>query len=52
MIKWGIIGYGRIASRFEKSLSYSHNGELYAIGTRSKCDEAKHSHPNIKISRL
>jgi predicted dehydrogenase len=36
MIKWGIIGLGNIAMRFEKSLSYSKEGELYAIASKTK----------------
>lgn len=36
MIKWGIIGLGNIAMRFAKSLSYSKEGELYAIASKTK----------------
>jgi predicted dehydrogenase len=36
MIKWGIIGLGNIAMRFAKSLSYSTEGELYAIASKTK----------------
>lgn len=36
MIKWGIIGLGNIANRFAKSLSYSNDGELYAIASKTK----------------
>ncbi len=36
MIKWGIIGLGNIAMRFAKSLSYTNDGELYAIASRTK----------------
>ncbi|WP_037572138.1 Gfo/Idh/MocA family protein [Spirochaeta cellobiosiphila] len=35
MIKWGIIGAGRIAHLFAESLKYSKTGELYAVGSRS-----------------
>ncbi|ABR32628.1 Gfo/Idh/MocA family protein [Clostridium beijerinckii] len=36
MIRWGIIGLGNIALRFAKSLSYSNEGKLYAIASRTK----------------
>lgn len=36
MIKWGIIGLGNIAMRFAKSLSYTQEGELYAIASKTK----------------
>lgn len=36
MIKWGIIGLGNIAMRFAKSLSYTNEGKLYAIASRTK----------------
>lgn len=36
MINWGIIGLGRIARRFAKSLSYSDEGRLYAVASRTK----------------
>lgn len=36
MIRWGIIGLGNIANRFAKSLSYSNEGELYAIASKTK----------------
>ena len=36
MYRWGIIGYGNIAKRFIKGLSYSQQGELYAVASRSK----------------
>ncbi|MCD7809552.1 MAG: Gfo/Idh/MocA family oxidoreductase [Erysipelotrichaceae bacterium] len=49
MIHWGIIGYGRIAQRFEKGLSYSTNGKLYAIGTKSQYQKAMDSHPECHI---
>ncbi|MCD7950495.1 MAG: Gfo/Idh/MocA family oxidoreductase [Erysipelotrichaceae bacterium] len=49
MIHWGIIGYGRIAQRFEKGLSYSTNGKLYAIGTKSQYQKAMDTHPECHI---
>lgn len=36
MIKWGIIGLGNIAMRFAKSLSYTNEGKLYAIASKTK----------------
>ncbi|BCZ44551.1 dehydrogenase [Clostridium gelidum] len=36
MIKWGIIGLGNIAMRFAKSLSYTKEGKLYAIASKTK----------------
>lgn len=36
MIKWGIIGLGNIAMRFAKSLSYSNDGILYAIASKTE----------------
>ena len=36
MIKWGIIGLGNMAKRFAKSLSYTNEGELYAIASKTK----------------
>ena len=34
MICWGVLGFGRIAKRFIKGLSYSQNGKLYAVASR------------------
>jgi len=36
MIKWGIIGLGNIAMRFAKSLSYTKEGRLYAIASKTE----------------
>lgn len=36
MIKWGIIGLGNIAMRFAKSLSFTNEGKLYAIASKTK----------------
>lgn len=36
MVNWGIIGLGNIAIRFAKSLSYSDEGRLYAIASKTK----------------
>ena len=34
MIRWGIIGAGKIAQRFVKSLAHESNSELYAVSCR------------------
>lgn len=34
MIRWGVLGFGRIAKRFIKGLSYSQNGKLYAVASK------------------
>ncbi|MCD8027501.1 MAG: Gfo/Idh/MocA family oxidoreductase [Erysipelotrichaceae bacterium] len=49
MIHWGIIGYGRIAQRFEKGLSYSTRGKLYAIASKSQNQKAQDSHRECVI---
>ena len=35
MIRWGIIGAGKIAQRFVKSLAHESNSELYAVSCRT-----------------
>ena len=35
MIRWGIIGAGKIAQRFVKSLAYESNSELYTVSCRT-----------------
>ena len=35
MIRWGIIGAGKIAQRFVKSLAHEKNGQLYAVSCRT-----------------
>lgn len=40
MIRWGIIGAGKIAHRFVKALSYEKNSSLYAVSCRTY-DKAK-----------
>ncbi|MEG0366787.1 MAG: Gfo/Idh/MocA family oxidoreductase [Coprobacillus sp.] len=49
MIQWGIIGFGRIAERFMKGLSYSEDGKLYGVAsrTKSKLDDLQAQHPQI-----
>lgn len=47
MIRWGIIGAGQIAHRFVKGLSYSQDGKLYAIASKTKQQEWKDLYPDI-----
>ena len=35
MIRWGIIGAGKIAQRFVKSLAHEKNSQLYAVSCRT-----------------
>ncbi len=49
MLKWGIIGTGRIAKRFMKGLSYSKSGEIYALSSLTKSNELKNEYPNLKV---
>ncbi|MEL6389805.1 MAG: Gfo/Idh/MocA family oxidoreductase [Bacteroidota bacterium] len=35
-MKWGLIGYGRIAQKFEKSIAASPHSEIVAVASRSK----------------
>ena len=35
MIRWGIIGAGKIAQRFVKGLAHESNSELYAVSCRT-----------------
>lgn len=51
MIRWGIIGLGRISQRFMKGLSYCKDGELYAVASRTlQTRETFHQdNPNVKI---
>lgn len=39
MLKWGIIGTGRIARRFMEGLSYSEKGEIYALASLTNADK-------------
>lgn len=39
MIHWGIIGFGRIAHKFSKSIENLSDGKVYAIATRSVSQE-------------
>lgn len=49
MINWGILGAGNIAHRFLQGLSYSEEGQLYAVASHSqeKRDEFKRLCPQI-----
>ncbi len=47
MIHWGIIGAGQIAHRFVKGLSYSQEGKLYAIASKTKQQEWIDLYPDI-----
>lgn len=51
MIKWGVLGYGNIAQRFIQGLSYSQNGQLYAVATMtpSKKEDCLKKHPDICV---
>lgn len=51
MIKWGIIGLGNIAKRFAKSLSYSNEGDLYAIASKTK-DKRDAFHEQYKCDKV
>lgn len=49
MIRWGVLGFGHIAKRFNKSLENSERGELFALATRSKSKRATKDYPHIKV---
>lgn len=50
MIRWGIIGAGRIAHRFVAALQNEQNSQLYAIScrTQDKADAFAHQYGNVK----
>ncbi|WP_028041791.1 Gfo/Idh/MocA family protein [Candidatus Stoquefichus massiliensis] len=51
MIRWGIIGLGRISQRFIKGLSYCDDAVLYAVASRT-LDTREHfqqNYPYVKI---
>lgn len=51
-MKFGIIGYGRIAKKFVQSIENTTEGEIYAIGSRSlkeRSDEYINNHPNVVV---
>lgn len=49
MLKWGIIGTGKIARRFMKGLSYSNKGEIYALASLTSSKKLRGEFPNLKI---
>lgn len=51
MINWGIIGLGNIAMRFAKSLSYSNEGRLYAIASKTE-EKRKIFHEQYKCEKV
>ncbi len=50
-MKFGIIGFGRIAHKFAKSIEYTDEGEVYAIASRSlnTQDDYIKDHPQVVI---
>ncbi len=50
-MRFGIIGYGKIARKFVKSITYSNNNEVVAIASRSvkADDEYIVNHPSVKV---
>jgi len=48
-LRWGILGYGRIAKVFEESLCHSDNSKLFAIATNSKIIKAKLKNNTVQI---
>ncbi len=51
MIRWGIIGLGRITHRFIEGLSYCDDGMLYAGASRTfeTRKQFQKEHPNVKV---
>ncbi|MDD8048264.1 MAG: Gfo/Idh/MocA family oxidoreductase [Thomasclavelia sp.] len=52
-MKFGIIGFGKIARKFVKSITYTDEGKVIAIGSHS-LDENDHyliNHPNVRLYR-
>lgn len=50
-MKFAIIGFGRIARKFAKSIEYTTEGQIYAIGSKSikEDDEYLIHHPEVKV---
>ena len=48
-LRWGILGYGRIAKVFEESLCDSDNSKLFAIATNSKIINPKLKNNTVQI---
>lgn len=51
MIRWGIIGFGRIAHKFAGSIENLPDGRVYAVATRSggKDDPYLKAHPEVVV---
>lgn len=49
-MKWGLIGCGRIAQKFIKSLETVEQAHLYAIGSRSQAEVLKSQYPDTKVT--
>ena len=51
MMKFGIIGFGKIARKFVNSITYSNGNEVVAIASRSVSDDDPYllAHPNVKV---
>lgn len=49
-MKWGLIGCGRIAQKFIKSLETVNGAELYAIASRSQAEALSKQYSGIKIT--
>lgn len=52
-MKWGIIGFGNIARKFTRSITYSRDNQVIAIGSRSLSSDHDYlkSHPEVKLYR-
>ena len=52
-MNFGIIGYGNIARKFVKSITYTSGGKVHAIASHSldENDSYLQSHPLVKLYR-
>lgn len=52
-MNFGIIGYGNIARKFVKSITYTSGGRVHAIASHSldENDSYLQSHPLVKLYR-
>lgn len=50
-MRFGIIGFGKIARKFVNSITYSNGNEVVAIASRSVSDDDPYllAHPNVKV---
>ncbi len=48
-LRWGILGYGRIAKVFKESFKDSHNSELFAIATSKKIPNDKLKNNSVLV---